>query len=72
MMLSVLQPSSIIHFKEKVSIFVRNMPAGRHEYRVELLPRYTGTFTVNPARAELMYFPTFFGRNGMQKVDVVK
>jgi len=60
------------YFKDKVSIFVRNMPAGRYQYRVELLPRYTGSFTVNPARAELMYFPTFFGRNGLQKVDVVK
>lgn len=58
------------YFRDKVSIFCARLPKGRHTYSIQLLPRYTGTYTLNPARASLMYFPTFFGRNEMQQVQV--
>jgi hypothetical protein len=32
------------------------------------MPRYSGKYTLNPAKAEQMYFPVFYGREGMKKV----
>jgi alpha-2-macroglobulin len=32
--------------------------------------RFSGVFNLNPAKAELMYFPIFFGREGIKKVVV--
>ncbi|HEY0609774.1 MAG TPA: alpha-2-macroglobulin family protein, partial [Chitinophaga sp.] len=50
------------YFKNKVSIFCSSLPKGYYQYTVSLLPRYTGTYTLNPAKAEMMYFPIFNGR----------
>ncbi|WP_161888358.1 carboxypeptidase-like regulatory domain-containing protein [Pontibacter russatus] len=56
--------------RSKVSIFCGKLPKGKHQYTIKLLPRYNGTFTINPAKAELMYFPTFYGRTGLKQVKV--
>ncbi|WP_128396987.1 alpha-2-macroglobulin family protein [Botryobacter ruber] len=56
--------------RHKVAIFCDRLPQGKHTYTVQLLPRYSGTYTLNPAKAELMYFPTFFGRTGVKQVEV--
>lgn len=56
--------------KNKVSIFVEKLHTGKHQFIVELEPRYTGTFTLNAAKAELMYFPTFYGRNENRKMNI--
>ncbi|PIQ21508.1 MAG: hypothetical protein COW65_08655, partial [Cytophagales bacterium CG18_big_fil_WC_8_21_14_2_50_42_9] len=58
------------YFRNKVSIFCDQLPKGKYTYTIKLLPRYSGSYTLNPAKAELMYFPTFFGRNEMKKVLV--
>ncbi|WP_162055448.1 carboxypeptidase-like regulatory domain-containing protein [Pontibacter pamirensis] len=58
------------YFRNKVSIFCDRLPKGKHTFTLKLLPRYTGSYTLNPARAGLMYFPTFFGRNRMKQVVV--
>ncbi|MFD2245325.1 carboxypeptidase-like regulatory domain-containing protein [Pontibacter ruber] len=58
------------YFRNKVSIFCDRLPKGKYTYSIKLLPRYTGSYTLNPAKAELMYFPTFFGRNKIKKVVV--
>lgn len=58
------------YYRNKVSIFCDRLPKGKHMFTLKLLPRYTGSYTLNPARAELMYFPTFYGRNGMKQVLV--
>ena len=58
------------YFKNKVSIFCRSLSKGEYVFDVTLLPRYTGRFSLNPARAELMYFPVFYGREGMKEVDI--
>jgi hypothetical protein len=39
--------------------FCERLGPGTHRFEVELLPRYTGHFTLNPAKVELMYFPVF-------------
>jgi TonB-dependent SusC/RagA subfamily outer membrane receptor len=60
------------YFKDRVVMFIEKMKKGKHEYEIELEPRYAGRFTLNPAKAELMYFPTFYGRDGMKVVSIRK
>ncbi|MFT3702826.1 MAG: carboxypeptidase-like regulatory domain-containing protein [Agriterribacter sp.] len=56
--------------KDKLIIFVEHMNKGDYDFEVELEPRYTGSYHLNPAKAELMYFPTFYGRNEMKRVEI--
>ncbi|GAB3933210.1 TonB-dependent receptor plug domain-containing protein [Mucilaginibacter myungsuensis] len=58
------------YFKNKVSIFCRKLSAGKHTFTISLMPRYSGNYTVNPAKAEMMYFPVFYGREGMKKLRI--
>ncbi|QHL87576.1 TonB-dependent receptor plug domain-containing protein [Nibribacter ruber] len=58
------------YFRNKVAIFSDHLKKGKYTFTIQLLPRYKGTYTVNPAKAELMYFPTFFGREGVKTVEV--
>lgn len=57
-------------FKEKVSIFCRKLKQGTYTFTVNLMPRYSGKYSLNPTKAEQMYFPVFYGREGMKKVVV--
>ena len=58
------------YFKNKLSIFSQFLPKGRHLFTVSLLPRYTGVYHLNPAKAEMMYFPILYGREGMKTVRI--
>lgn len=58
------------YFKEKVTIFCNQLEKGQHKFNVRLIPRYTGRYHINPARAELMYFPVFYGREGMKETRI--
>ncbi len=58
------------YFKEKVSIFCRKLKEGTYTFTVDLMPRFSGEYILNPAKAELMYFPVFYGREGMGKVVI--
>lgn len=58
------------YFKNKTSIFCANLKEGKHTFEVQLMPRYSGRYTVNPAKAELMYFPAFYGREELKKVTI--
>jgi uncharacterized protein YfaS (alpha-2-macroglobulin family) len=58
------------YFKNKLSIFCFYLPKGLHQFQVSLLPRYTGVYRLNPAIAELMYFPVLFGREEMRSVHI--
>ena len=58
------------YFKHKTSIFCTKLKAGKHIFEVELMPRYSGNYALNPAKAELMYFPVFYGREGMKRVGI--
>jgi hypothetical protein len=35
------------------------------------MPKYTGSFTLNPAKAEPMYLPLMYGNNEVKKVKIV-
>jgi hypothetical protein len=58
------------YLKHQVGIFVDKLPIGKHTFRVALQPRYRGQYTTNPARAELLYFPTKFGRTASKQVQI--
>ncbi len=58
------------HFKNKVSLFCTSLKKGNYTFTVELLPRYNGLYNLNPAKAEMMYFPVFYGREGMKQVVI--
>lgn len=58
------------HYKEKVVIFCNPLTKGTHHFNVELLPRYTGRYTLNPAKAELMYFPVFYGNEETKTIVI--
>jgi hypothetical protein len=58
------------YFREKTCIFYQNLPVGTYTIEINLEPRFTGEFTVNPAKAEQMYFPVFYGRNAMKEVEI--
>jgi hypothetical protein len=58
------------NLRHQAGIFIDRLPVGKHTFRVALQPRYRGHYTLNPARAELLYFPTRFGRTGSKQVEV--
>jgi hypothetical protein len=58
------------YFEDKVSVFCEALPKGVYEFEVSLLPRYAGSYTLNPAKAELMYFPVFYGKEKIKKVAI--
>lgn len=51
------------YFNDRVVIFCNKLQKGIHKFAVNLLPRYSGMYHLNPAKAELMYFPVFKGNN---------
>ena len=60
------------YFKDKVVIFCEQLPAGENEFSLILQPRFSGQFTINPAKVELMYFPVFNGRNEMKRIKILE
>lgn len=58
------------YLRHQVGIFMDVLPVGRHTFRVALQPRYRGRYTLNPAKAELMYFPTRFGRSASKQAAI--
>jgi len=58
------------YLRHQVGIFMDVLPIGRHTFRVALQPRFQGRYTIDPAKAKLMYFPTRFGRSASKQVVV--
>lgn len=58
------------YYKNKTIIYCETLETGEHIFKINLQARFTGTYTLNPAKLELMYFPTFFGRNAIEKVII--
>ena len=57
-------------FKDKVTFFVDNLAKGIHTFEINLEPRYAGNYILNPAKIELMYYPTLFGQNEIKKIKL--
>lgn len=58
------------YFKHETAIFCQKLLQGTYTFEVNLMPRYSGVYTLNPAKVELMYFPTFSANNEVEKVSV--
>lgn len=58
------------YFKNETAIFCKKLRKGKYTFKIALLPRYTGHYHLNPAKAELMYFPTFYGNNELKKIKI--
>ncbi len=58
------------YFKNETSIFIESLKAGSYRFEVELLPRFSGTYHINPAKVELMYFPIINGHNAIKTVRI--
>lgn len=58
------------YFKNETSIFCESLPAGNYTFSIKLNPRFTGIYSLNPARVELMYFPVFNANNELRKVVI--
>ncbi|MEM9921777.1 MAG: alpha-2-macroglobulin family protein [Bacteroidota bacterium] len=58
------------YFKDHVAIFCRTLPPGTHEFTIDLEARFDGHYTLNPATAQEMYFPTLNGRTNSKKVKL--
>lgn len=56
------------YFKHKTAIFCTKLKKGDYTFNVQLMPRYSGNYILNPAKAEMMYFPVFYGREEMKRV----
>ncbi len=55
------------YLKDRMVFFTDKLNTGKYTYSIELECRYTGSYTINPAVASLMYFPTFYGNNTLEK-----
>ena len=51
------------YFKNRVAIFCEDLPIGKYTFTIPLEPRFSGTYTLNPTKAEQMYFPIFLNVN---------
>lgn len=58
------------YYHHKTNIYCKYLKKGTYVYTIELLPRYSGNYTLNPAVVECMYFPTIYGRETAKDVKI--
>ena len=58
------------YFKNKAVIFFEYLPKGNYNIELNLISRFSGTFTLNPAKIELMYYPTFSANNVSKVINI--
>ncbi|WP_020570416.1 carboxypeptidase-like regulatory domain-containing protein [Neolewinella persica] len=56
--------------RDRVAIFCDRLPAGSYTYKVALAPRFSGVYTLNPARAEMQYLAVVNGNGGLTQVKI--
>jgi uncharacterized protein YfaS (alpha-2-macroglobulin family) len=60
----------IEYYRDKLVMFIRNLSKGSHKFTADIIPRFSGKYTLNPASAELMYIPPVQGNNAVKQVIV--
>jgi len=58
------------YFKERTVIFCENMKPGKYVFVIQLLPRFTGKYLLNPAQVSLMYVPVVNANTDMKQIEV--
>lgn len=59
------------YFKNTANFYCESMKPQTYKFEIELQPRFTGKYVINPAKVELMYFPTFYS-NEIVKSIIIK
>jgi uncharacterized protein YfaS (alpha-2-macroglobulin family) len=57
------------YFKDRVSVFYESLSNGKYRIEIPLQVRFEGNVNLNPAKMEMMYFPTFYGRNTIKQIQ---
>jgi len=57
-------------YRDHVAIFIRHADPGKKQFRIDLMPRFTGKYTANPARVSLMYFPSIYSNNEIKRIKI--
>lgn len=60
------------YYKDRLIIFCSQLPEGSQTFSFSLQVIFNGQFTLNPTTAKEMYYPFFYGRNEIRKVNVGK
>ncbi|MBS3737783.1 MAG: hypothetical protein KGY51_02150, partial [Psychroflexus sp.] len=58
------------YFKHETSIFCSQLKEGNYTFEIPLIAKYSGKYNLNPAKIELMYFPTFYAHEGLKIINV--
>ncbi|KAA3620933.1 MAG: hypothetical protein DWQ02_28610, partial [Bacteroidetes bacterium] len=58
------------YYKNETAIFISRLQKGNYQFEIELIPRFTGVYTLNPAKVEWMYFPFINGNNELKTVRI--
>lgn len=58
------------YFKHETSIFCSQLKEGEYTFEIPLVAKYSGAYNLNPAKVELMYFPTYHAHEGLQEIQV--
>jgi uncharacterized protein YfaS (alpha-2-macroglobulin family) len=58
------------YFRNETAIFCRSLAKGNYRFEIQLMPRYSGSYQLNPAKVELMYFPVFNANNEIKRIKV--
>ena len=58
------------YYKDRTVIFCEKMKSGKYVFNIQLLPRFTGKYVINPAQVSLMYVPVVNANTDMKMVKV--
>ena len=59
-------------FAHMANFYVERLSAGSHIFEIKLLPRWSGKYYLNPATAELYYYPAFNANEEGKTVEIDK
>ncbi len=60
------------NFRHMTAISCATLPVGKHQFQIELIPRYEGIFKVVPTKVEEMYYPVNVNYSAAKKIIVNK
>jgi uncharacterized protein YfaS (alpha-2-macroglobulin family) len=60
------------YYKDKLIIYFKQLPANDISLSLRLQAVFNGSFTMNPVSVKEMYYPFFYGRNGIKKVKIAQ
>lgn len=58
------------YYKERAVIFCDRLEKGRSTYSIDLLPRFSGRYAINPAQVSLMYLPVVNANTKLKQINI--